>query len=213
MENKRKDKKKRKILVIILFLVAISIVTGYGVYSYYSTSGTFSSDGVNIKITPFDPEITDGNGEALTSNYDFLGNGGTMTLDCITNHEDGSESPTVEIEDNQAQCVGYLTVENRGGSPIEIGLVDNSFSVSFTGIGEGEASASTISFESMGGTSDDNGNGLYEISYGASATFQVSAIITHGSNIEEVVTEPVIGSSFNVSATFKLKALQVLNNY
>ena len=83
----RKNNKKR-LAILILLLVALVGVTGYGVYSYYYTQGSFntqeasdeSSDNV-IRITgEFNP-IVDGTGDSSSGN-EFLGRGGSIDLDC-----------------------------------------------------------------------------------------------------------------------------------
>ena len=71
--------------MIILFVVIG--LTGYGAYSYFYTSGSYSGHD-EIDIASFNPEV-DG---------DFLGDGGTLTLTC----------PESETGNETIYCTGTL---------------------------------------------------------------------------------------------------------
>lgn len=102
MNNKDSNKRnKKKLIILVLLLFIIIGISGYGAYSYFYTSGSFSGSD-EVTINSFDPQIT--------INNDFVGNGGSVTLTC-PNSETGNE--TIE-------CTGSIGVLNNGGSAITV---------------------------------------------------------------------------------------------
>lgn len=111
-------KRNKKILLLLLIISLIS-VAGYGVYSYYSSLGAFSSNNY-ISLKVFDPEV------GLVSNQKvFIGNSDEVNMNCVKN-ENYIDSANYSISnegirtDNNVHltCSASLTITNNGNSDI-----------------------------------------------------------------------------------------------
>lgn len=195
---------KKRLLIIALLLVAVIGLTGYGAYSYYATQGYFeteeasSEDSENvINITGSFKPTVEGVGGPSGSSYSsdpFLGNGGTVYLNCP---ESSSGHETI-------RCTASVTVRNQGTTGIYVNVHDASSSASVN-YGNISVSASEPSFN------------WYEdqyISRGDSKTLNISVDVNVGSSTEvssdeeEIVYEPVDGGEISASVSFKITATQ-----
>lgn len=185
MKNNKSNKRdNRKLLILVLLLFVVIGVTGYGAYSYFWTSGSFSAED-QVSIAAFDPDV-DGN---------FLGNGGTLTLTC-PNSTYGYET---------VNCTGTLTVNNNGGTDITVSVDEETASVSpYTGSNDDvNASAGTPTFSWSSST----------ISSSSSETLTVTVPVTltshFGSSEGYERTSEYTGEDFTVDVSFKIIAAQV----
>ena len=190
-ESKKQDKKK--LLILVLFLFAVVGLAGYGAYSYFWTQGSFSGKSDDVQVASFDPQVE--------YNGDFLGDGGTVTLQCP---ESTTGSGTVT-------CTGTLSVYNNGGTDITIAVNDGATaSVSPINHDSATATAGTPEFNI-----DDN-----NLSSGEYGYVEISVPVTinsdFGSN-EEVYRDSAYTNSDNysypdaieVTVNFSLTAAQV----
>lgn len=105
MKNKESNKYgKKKLFILVLLLFMIIGIAGYGVYSYFYTSGSYTARTNDISIASFNPNI-DG---------DFLGDGGTLTLTC----------PESETGSGTVECTGTLQISNGGNTDIDLSISD-----------------------------------------------------------------------------------------
>lgn len=200
--KKEQKKDKKKLLVLALFLFAIVGFAGYGVYSYYFTQGSFDSDSDTIQVASFDPETVI-NG----SSSEFLGNGGTVSLDCGGSsgyyHSNGKETIT---------CTGSVEVHNNGGTDIDVEYFETSSGVNGSGMSL-SADTSNLKFD----WSNSYDSSTTRISAGSSDTLNISVDVvvdngaTNGMDNEnaEEVSSPIYGGEFSVDVDFRLKATQV----
>ena len=200
---------KKKILLIALLLFVVVGFASYGAYSYYYTQGSFdtvrasdeSSDNV-IRITgSFNPTMdgySSGSSGSGSSGSAFLGNGGTIYLDC----------PEKSGGHDTITCTATLSVYNSGSTSIYVSYYDTSFSASSS-----DADVS-ISSSSMGWGSNEGGSSETYISSGSSSTLYISVDVNIGNstnvsyNEPQLVTDPVLGGSLTVYASLTLSATQ-----
>lgn len=103
---KNKNSKKTKMIIIMILFVFAGLV-GYGVYSYYWTTGTFSGEDT-VTFASFNPQT-------YINGSDFLGNGGQISLSCsVDQNGDGSDNI----------CTGSLTIANEGDTDIDLTIFD-----------------------------------------------------------------------------------------
>jgi hypothetical protein len=197
-----KNKDNKKMLVLVLLLVAVIGVVGYGTYSYYFTQGEFSHYTAYydnyIQITDsFFPRI--GSGSTGTGYNEFLGNGGTMELEC----------PEYSSGHERIQCTGSLIIENSGSVAFNLNYDEASASATSSGV---DTYAETPTFSWSGGTPSDNG---VVVSSGGRATLNISVYVNVGeketisSSDAQEVFEPVSSGELSASASFKVTATQV----
>ena len=193
--EKKKDKKK--MLVLALFIFAVVGLAGYGVYSYYWTQGSFDSNSNTIKVTSFNPETY------IDGNFDFLGNGGTVTLSCGNTssyyYSNGHETVT---------CTGGVSVTNNGGTDITLEVEDTNASLN-----GGSEIASISSTSLKWDSSDSSVSNLISSSNSDYLNITVEVEVDNGAGVGESddaveVTSPVIGGEFYVDVSFRLKATQ-----
>ena len=201
--EKKKDKKR--LIIILLLLVALVGVTGYGVYSYYYTQGTFDTEDATddddenvIRITgEFNPTL-DGMGSS-NSGSAFLGNGGSVSLEC-PDSTTGHETIT---------CTTSVTVRNEGTTSIDVEVLDGNSSAS---------SSNNISVSAENPTYNWGEDDATTISAGSSETLTISVDVnvgsddTVGSSEAQLVTSPVESGTLTASVSFRLKATQENNN-
>lgn len=197
MNNK---KNMKKIIIVVLFLFTIIGLVGYGVYSYYYTTGTFTTS-ASVSIGVFDPQtIIDGNS-------DFLGAGGTLKLVC----------PPLETGTEESiDCTGSITVKNNGSGNISIEVYDASgFGTVDYSSGNGPMSLDseniTTGFNWTTKTLTPNETAVL------TATVSVPLEIVYGSDEPEEWAGEETGEisstgTAKVDVSFKLKASQVYNH-
>lgn len=195
----RKNNKKR-LAILILLLVALVGVTGYGVYSYYYTQGSFntqeasdeSSENV-IRITgEFNP-IVDGTGDSGSGN-EFLGRGGSVDLEC----------PDSSGGHERIKCTANISVRNEGTTPITVEVEDGSATAtSDSGIHvyanspifDWEYNTKTIA----AGQTEELNVEVY-VNVGSESTIEGDQAV--------LVTGPVNEGTLKASVSFRLKATQ-----
>lgn len=106
--------KKRKVFVIALILLAVAVVTGYGVYSYYVTEGTFTEDETDSDVNAIHLNASFSPGFDSGGQY-LLSGGDTVTLEC-------SEPD----ENKEVTCTGTETVYNNGSTDIRVEINNKS---------------------------------------------------------------------------------------
>ena len=191
--KKNKKSNKKKLIAIFLFLFALSGVIGYGAYSYYWTQGSYETEEETINIIAFDPEIYEG-GEQY-----FLGNGGTIELNCNNSSSTGKD--TIE-------CGASATIINSGGTPILVEASNVSFNVDVPSNVDVDYSDASITFD--GATS-------IEIAPGEDADMNIylPLVIDNGTDNGDggssavEVHAPVSGGDITVSVDLNLVATQV----
>lgn len=197
-----KNKDNKKMLVLVLLLVAVIGVVGYGTYSYYFTQGEFAQDTSYydnyIQITDsFFPRV--GSGSSSAGYNEFLGNGGTMELEC----------PEYSSGHERIQCTGSLIIDNSGSVAFNLNYDDASAEATSS---EVETYAETPTFSWSGGTPSDNG---VVLSSGGRATLNISVYVNVGKNETisssdaEEVFAPVSSGNLSASVRFKVTATQV----
>ena len=185
MKNKESNKQnKKKSLILVLLLFVLVGIAGYGVYSYFYTSGSYSASS-DVSIASFDPEI-DG---------DFLGNGGTLSLTC-PDDEDGTG--TVE-------CTGSLTVSNNGDTAITVATSNASVHLDELSHDDVTATAGTPVFAWE--------NNETTIEAGSSRTLNVTVPVSLSSNFASGAgyerNSEYTGEAIGVTVSFKITATQV----
>ena len=185
MKNKESNKSdKKKLFILILLLFVVIGVSGYGAYSYFYTSGSFSGSDT-VDIASFDPQV-DYSG-------DFLGHGGTMQLTC----------PDSELGNETVNCTGTLSVYNNGGTDITVSTSNESADVDPLTSDVVTATAGTPSFSWSNTT----------ITSGSSETLTVTVPVSlsgcFGSSSSCERTEPYDGEAISVSVSFIIRAEQV----
>lgn len=186
MNNKESNKQnKKKIFVLFLLLFVVIGLTGYGAYSYFWTSGSFSgSDTVDIES--FDPQ--------LSLSGDFLGNGGTMTLTC-PDSDDGYESIT---------CTGSLEVYNNGGTDIVVSISDDDASASaYSSSDNVTASAGTPTFTWTDTTISPSSSETLTVEVPVELTSEFGSSSSYERN------SAYSGEAVEVTVSFKITAAQV----
>lgn len=207
MENNKNNKDKKKLLIMLLFLFTIIGLTGYGVYSYYYTTGSFDTvsaqdnpDADNvIRITgSFNPTYYGGSAASGSSGSggSFLGNGGSIPLEC----------PETTNGNETIYCTATVTVRNEGSTGINVRYYDGSASASRSDGGDVDTGSLSLSW------SNSYESSIY-ISNGSSETLNLSVpVYTNGngssSNTPEEVSEPVSSSTLTAYASFYLDASQ-----
>ena len=213
MEKKRD---KKKLLVLGLLLFAVVGLAGYGVYSYYYTEGTMSteepsddSDNV-IHITgEFNPKVYQSSGID-----DFLGNGGTINLTC----------PSKAGMNEKITCEATVEVKNDGTTPIRVKYSDVSSGASSEDGIDVYAGNPSISWSNPDHNVYDEGYGDSDGSFktieaGSSEYIDIEVEVSVGSSNSnsisndepQLVTAPVSAGSLNAYASFRLEAKQVRN--
>lgn len=185
MKNKESNKQnKKKSLILVLLLFVLVGIAGYGVYSYFYTSGSYSASS-DVSIASFDPKI-DG---------DFLGNGGTLSLTC-PDDEDGTG--TVE-------CTGSLTVSNNGDTAITVATSNASVHLDELSHDDVTATAGTPVFAWE--------NNETTIEAGSSRTLNVTVPVSLSSNFASGAgyerNSEYTGEAIGVTVSFKITAEQV----
>ena len=185
MKNKESNKQnKKKSLILVLLLFVLVGIAGYGVYSYFYTSGSYSASD-DVSIAAFDPEI----------NGDFLGNGGTLTLTCPSD-EDGSG--TVE-------CTGSLTVSNNGDTAITVATSNASVHLDELSHDNVTATAGTPVFAWEGNSTT--------IEAGNTKTLDVTVPVSLSSNFASGEgysrDSEYTGEAIGVTVSFQITATQV----
>ena len=113
---KYKNSKKNKMIIFLILFIFTGLV-GYGVYSYYWTSGTFSGNDT-VTFASFNPQT-------YISNNDFLGNGGEIELNCSVSDSSDNYNHSDNI------CTGSLTITNEGDTDIDITVLNATSSYEF----------------------------------------------------------------------------------
>lgn len=201
-------KNKKKGLVLALLLFAAIGFAGFGAYSYYYTEGNFQNDTASyeeddnvVRITEsFNPIAeTTGGPSGSSGSSSFLGNGGTMALDCPET-TGGHETIT---------CTGTLTVKNEGSTTIRVSYQNGSSSASSS-----DATVSADDPDFYWGSYDD-GYSYTTISAGSSETLHVSVDVNVGdtSSISgsdaQIVYAPVESGTLTAYVNFGLTATQI----
>jgi len=182
--------KKRKVFIIVLILLAVAVVTGYGVYSYYTTEGVFGANGntnpdsdnvVHLNVT-FNPNIDH------SAEY-TIGYGGDVELTC-----------TEPDSNKEITCSGSTRICNDGTSSIYVEVLEpSSYATDYVS----DNYTPTFDWTSS------------SISAGSCRTLSVSATSTIEdgtvSQEEEYVTEPVYITP-KMGVYFKLRATQSRSN-
>ena len=186
MKNKESNKNgKKKLLILVLLLFVVLGVTGYGAYSYFWTSGSFSGSDT-VDIASFDPEVD--------ISGDFLGHGGTMTLTC----------PNSELGNETVYCTGDLTVSNNGGTDITVEVSNATATAQhYSSSDDVTATAGTPTFSWTDTT----------ISSGSSETLTVTVPVDLSSNFGDseahARNEAYNGEDIEVNVSFTITAAQV----
>lgn len=103
-----KNIKNKKKIILVLFLICVFGIAGYGVYSYYFVTGTFSNS-TYVNIGSFDPRTV------INEDTDsFLGSGGEILINC----------PNLQTGNETIDCVGSITVRNDGSGPINVEVLN-----------------------------------------------------------------------------------------
>ena len=182
MNNKRK-----KVLVLALLLFVAIGFAGYGVYSYYYTTGSFGagdSGNDNLYLTgKFDPEVT---AYSNGSNKSFLSGENHFFLECS------------DIDSNsQTTCSGTLYIHNDGSTSISLSV--SNLAAYFNG---SEISSGNVSY-SLGDSNLSAG-------YSTTLSVTVSGITVPdglGSSSEPVFTSsPVSEAEYSVEVRYSLRA-------
>jgi hypothetical protein len=190
---------------MILFVFAGLV--GYGVYSYYWASGTFSGDDT-VTFASFNPQT-------YIDNDDFLGNGGTIRLDCSVSDSSSNYNHSDNI------CTGSLSISNEGDTDIDISVLDATSSYAFNrgnpGYPEYMGPANNMSISP--GSPSFNWT-TTTIEPGESETLEVSVYVEVNDGFDNSdaihATESISDTSsssyhdyYSVSVSFKAKAEQV----
>lgn len=183
METKESNNKKKLIILALLLFMIIGI-TGYGVYSYFYTSGNYSAS-KNVSVASFNPEV-DG---------DFLGDGGTLSLSC----------PSSETGSGTVECTGTLTVSNNGETDITVTTSNAVVNLDPLSEDNVTATAGTPSFEW-----DDDDNTIYG---GNSKVLTVTVPVYLSSDFADSDghsrDSEYEGEAIGVTVSFKITATQV----
>lgn len=180
--NKSNKRNNRKLIILILLLFVVIGITGYGAYSYFYTSGSFTGRDT-VEIASFDPQVSG----------DFLGNGGTLSLTC----------PNSEFGNETINCTGELTVSNNGGTYVNVSTSNESVYVSpYNSSDDVYAEAGTPTFSWSNST----------ISPGSSETLTVTVPVTltssFGSSESSERTSEYTGEAFTVDVSFTITVEQ-----
>jgi hypothetical protein len=211
----KNNKNKKKLLIIVLLLFAAIGVTGYGAYSYYWAEGSFRSyddsideNGTGGKIRTnksFNPQGSNEYDEENDYNQmGFLGNGGRIKLTCSEEDNDGYRT-----------CSGYSPVSNDGN----ISII-----VSYSNFGlQSEGNVVDVSsitptykwvYEDDNGVERESSESTITLGENQSATLVTTFKIKVGTgSTAQQVTEPVIGSTSNLTMTIDIEADQYHSGY
>ena len=189
-------KNKKKFLALFIFLFALAGVIGYGVYSYYWTDGTVTSNTEQITISSFNPTFS------IDGDHKFIhSENGQITLSC----------PSTSTGSELVQCTGTVDVYNDGDTYITLSV---------------DTSDSEITSYSQYSSSKGISHSVSSVDYywsdstlapGSSATLTITAYvdIDNGTNYgsggseAEYVTSAVEGANIDVTASLKIVATQV----
>ena len=202
-------KNKKKVLVLTLLLFAVIGLAGYGVYSYYYTQGEFASDSASsedddnvIRITgSFNPLADTGSGSSGASGTGeaFLGNGGTLALEC----------PESTGGHERITCTSSVVVKNEGSTGIYVEYYDSYSSASSS---DTDVYAESPDFRWESGEWNES-RSTY-ISAGSNKTLYVSVDVNVGddehisSGEAQLVNDPVTSGQLSASVSFRLEATQ-----
>ena len=189
-------KNKKKFLALFIFLFALAGVIGYGVYSYYWTDGTVSSNTEQITLSSFNPTFS------IDGNHQFIhSENGQITLSC----------PSTSTGSELVECTGTVDVYNDGDTYITLS-VDTSDSEITTYSQYSSSKGISHSVSSVDYYWDDS-----TLAPGESARLTITAYvdIDNGTNYgsggseAEYVTSAVEGANIDVTASLKIVATQV----
>lgn len=201
-ENNEKKKSKKKILIIILFLFAVIAIAGYGVYSYYWTEGTFNTNSAQVEILSFNPTASSfGCNSGATTQEDFLGKGGKLILEC------GQEGASNTIDENHYDtdgdttliCRGMLTVCNRGDTQITVEIDENNATTQIIN------KPTALNITATRPTFLYNPDGIDK---DQCSDIEVTTNVVLDGSSPIKVNAPVTDPSFDVVASFSIKAIQ-----
>ncbi|MBR2712918.1 MAG: hypothetical protein IKE73_04345 [Bacilli bacterium] len=183
-KNKTNNSDKKKLFILILLLFVVIGVTGYGAYSYFYTSGSYSGN-EEIDIASFNPEI-DG---------DFLGDGGSLTLTC----------PESATGNEVVNCTGTLDVVNNGNTPITLSTSNASVSLNNLSHDDVSSSAGTPTFSWSDATVSEGNTSTLTV------TVPVTLSSHFGSSDGYSRDTAYAGEAIEVRVSFKITATQVYN--
>ena len=200
-----KNIKNKKKIILVLFLICVFGIAGYGVYSYYFVTGTFSNS-TYVDIGSFDPRTV-----IDDDNDSFLGSGGEILINC----------PKLQTGNESIDCVGSITVRNDGSGPITVEVLDvtagtgQSYSEGGEEPEESDIVASDPIFNWTTKTLAAGETAILNITVPTTVTLDYGSSdpVLYDGNFDPPSEEENSGTVVGQMAiTLKLKATQVINN-
>ena len=192
---KKKNNKKRLLVALLLF--AITGAVGFGVYSYYYTSGEIITEDETISITSFNPTLYYDSEDHFLDGTHYTGYDVTCELN---NYNSSTDVATY-------YCTSSFSVGNHGSNAIDVSTsnltvnINNSLSNSIT-VRDEEA----VSTNNTGVEPGSSAN------YDLSAYIDVSDVTVDPSTISQdaqYASEPVSGADFTVKFEIDVTATEV----
>ena len=192
-----KKKNNKKKLLVALLLFAITGVVGFGVYSYYYTSGEIITEDETISITSFNPTLYYDSDDHFLHGTHYTGNDVTCELN---NYNSSTDVATY-------YCTSNFSIHNSGSNAIDISVsnvtvnIANSLSNSISVRDERAVSTSNTGVEPGS-----------DASYDLSAYIEVSGVTVDPSTISQdaqYASAPVSGADFTVNFEVDVTATEV----
>ena len=192
---KKKNNKKRLLLALLLF--AITGVVGFGVYSYYYTSGTIITDEETISITSFNPTVY------YNAEDHFLNGTHYTNLDATCELNNYNSSTDVATY----YCTSGFSVGNHGSNNIDVSTSNLTVNIS-----NNSDNSITVRDEEAVSTDNTGVSPGSSAGYNLSAYIDVSGVTVDPSTISpdaQYASEPVSGANFTVNFEIDVTATEV----
>ncbi len=192
-----KNKKNKKKLLVALLLFAITGVVGFGVYSYYYTSGRIITEDETIEISSFDPVLYESSGYIFIHGTHYTTDSTTCSL---TNYNSSTNVATYH-------CTSDFDIQNHGSNDIYITASNTTLSVSNSG-----SNNYTVRNEAADASECSNVSTGSSCNVYLSADIDIEGISVDPSSISQdaqYASEPVTGASLDVNFEVDVTATEV----